>query len=204
MAKTNTTATAKADKRALLPYALTGLAIILLSAFLITEVTAQKDAGEDTGATNIAADALDYCAWLGEDSVAAEGGLVEDGWTIDYSESSGPFVWEINASKIYSDGTDAYIFALIESYPTGQVTYCSYDATGISVPPDLYAFSELFDVDGVVEDLGDGVVYGTWEDIYDDIFYFILANTDVDYFFAQMTVISAGVIVDAAAGDGGK
>jgi hypothetical protein len=162
----------------------------------------------DAGAADIASEALDYCAWIAEDSVAAEEGLAEDGWVVDYSESSGPFVWEINASKIYPDGTDAYIFALIESYPTGQVTYCSYDATAIPVLPDLYAFGELFDVEGVVEDLGDGVVYGTWEDIYDDIFYFVLANTDIDYFFTQMTIISAGGIyddaADAPAGDGGK
>ncbi|MHA1559739.1 MAG: hypothetical protein ACTSWI_03595 [Alphaproteobacteria bacterium] len=210
MVKPNTTAAAKAEKRPLFPYALTGLAVILLSAFLITQAAAQKDpapAGGGAEAANIAADALDYCAWIAEDSIAAEGGLVEDGWTVDYSESSGPFVWEINTSKIYPDGTDAYIFALIESYPTGQVTYCSYDATGISVLPDLYAFGDIFEVEGVVEDLGGGVVYGTWEDIYDDVFYFVLANTDIDYFFAQMTIISAGGISDGtpdAAAGGGK
>lgn len=210
MVKPNSTAAAKADeKSALLPYVFMGFAVVLLSAFLVTQAAAQKEPGadENTGA-NIAADALDYCSWLADDRVAAEGGLAEDGWAVDYSESSGPFVWEINASKIYPDGTDAYIFALIESYPTGRVTYCSYDATGISVPPNLNAFGELFDVAGVVEDFGDGVVYGTWEDIYNDVFYFILANTDIDYFFAQMTIVSAGGIfdddVDATAGDGGK
>jgi hypothetical protein len=201
MVKPKTTAAAKAERRNLLPYVLTGFVVVLLSAFLVTQAAAQKDPGPDgnAGAGDIASEALDYCAWIAEDSLAAEDGLTADGWNIDYSESSGPFVWEINASKIYPNGTDAYIFALVESYPTGQVTYCSYDATGIPVPPDLHAFGELFDVDGIVEDLGDGVVYGTWEDIYDDVFYFVLANTDIDYFFAQMTIISAGGIYDAAA-----
>ena len=209
MVKPIATATTKAEKRSLFPYALTGLAVILLSAFLITQAAAQKDPVPAEGgaeAADIAADALEYCAWIAEDSAAAEGGLAEDGWTVDYSESSGPFVWEVNASKTYPDGTDAYIFALVESYPTGQVTYCSYDASGISVLPNLYAFGEIFDVEGVVEDLGDGVVYGTWEDIYDDVLYFVLANTDIDYFFAQVTVITAGGINDGAAeatvGDG--
>lgn len=204
MVKPKTIAAPKAEKRTVLPYAVTGFVVILLSAFLVTQAAAQKDPGPDGDAANIASEALDYCAWIAEDSLAAEDGLTADGWTIDYSESSGPFVWEISASKIYPDGTDAYIFALIESYPTGQITYCSYDAGAIAVPPDLYAFGELFDVEGVVEDFGDGVVYGTWEDIYDDVLYFVLASTDVDYFFVQMTVISAGGILDAAPDGVGK
>lgn len=203
-----TTTTAKTAKRNLLPYAMTGMAVVLLSAFLVSEAAAQKAPGP--GPVNpgvqadIIGDAIDYCAWMAEDDVGAEEALAADGWTIDYSESNGPYVWEINAYKIYDDGTDAYIFALIETYPTGRITYCSYDANTLPAIPDLNAISQQYDVAGEIDDYGDGVAYGTWEEIADDAFYFVLANTDVDYFFLQMTAVTAGGLYDSGSGGSGK
>ena len=210
MARQISTTAAKTAKRNLVPYTTTALAVVLLAAFLVSEAAAQKAPGPgpvNPGATaDVIADAIDYCAWIAEDSVGAEEAMTADGWTIDYSESSGPFVWEINASKIYADGTDAYVFALIETYPTGQIAYCSYDANTLSMQPDITTIGTLYEVDGEYEDYGNGIIYGTWEEINDDSFYFVLANTDVDYFFLQMTVVTAGGLHggEAAGGSGGK
>ncbi len=204
-----TTTTAKTAKRNLLPYTMTAMAVVLLSAFLVSEAAAQKAPGPGPvnpgGAqADIITDAIDYCAWMAEDDIAAEEALAADGWTIDYSEANGTYVWEINAYKIYDDGTDAYIFALIETYPTGRITYCSYDANTLPAIPDLARISQEYDVAGEMDDYGDGLVYGAWEEITDDAFYFVLANTDVDYFFLQMTVVSAGGFADAGSGGSGK
>ena len=119
----------------------------------------------------------------------AEAELIGLGWIIEDSYSKGPFVWELDASKIYDDGTDVFLFALIESYPSGEIGYCSFDAQYVPVIQGLESIADLYGVSGIVEYV-DGGAYGAWENMADDGVYFLLAEMIDDYFFLQMTRFS--------------
>lgn len=154
--------------RNLLQISLAAFAGVMLIALLATQATAQK---RTPGSTSLIEDGIDLCA------------IIED------SYSKGPFVWELDASKIYDDGTDVFLFALIESYPSGEIGYCSFDAQYVPVIQGLESIADLYGVSGIVEYV-DGGAYGAWENMADDGVYFLLAEIIDDYFFLQMTRFS--------------
>lgn len=212
MAKPTTRTVALAVRRNLLPFSVAALGAALLSAFMVSNALAQKAPGGGDGgggggnANDLIFDAIEFCAEISEDSLDGEEQLIAAGWTIDYSDSNGPYVWEISATKLYPSGAEASIFALIESYPTGEITYCSFDAFDSPEAPDLAIVAQEYDVIGETQDMGGGLIYGTWEVVEGDTTYYVLANTDIDYFFLQMTAVTTGLPPlgdgDAPAGSG--
>lgn len=164
-----------------------------------TQARAQK--GE--ASTDIVFDAVEICGLIINELETAEADLANDGWAVEYSEANGPFVWEIGASKIYADGSDAYIFALLETYPTGFIGYCSFDVQGVPGTLDLEAVAAEYDVVGTVEynDIG---AFGIWEEFADGGAYYVQARQDSadNYFFLQMTFI--GTSDGTGGGGGGK
>ena len=190
---------------AALPYplriALAGFVAVALAMFAATQAKAQKGATS----TELVFDAVEICGLIISDLDDAEADLAADGWAIDYSQSNGPFVWEVGASKIYDDGTDVYIFALLETYPTGMIGYCSFDAQVVPNTLDLEAVAAEYDVVGMVEytDIG---TYGTWEEFGDGGVYFVQASQDNadNYFFLQMTFVTqATEALEAGAANSG-
>ena len=198
MASLRRTQTAAAVTTDLLRYALAGLVALALTSIMTNQAQAQK------GATSpeLVAEALEICDTIVTDVDDAEAELADTGWFIEYAEANGPFVWELSASKIYDDGTDVYIFALIEVYPTGLIGYCSFDAQAVPVSLDFKAVAKEYGVPGMIEytDIG---VYCAWEEVGDGGVYYVLANQDIadNYFFLQMTFVSQS---DGAIGDGAK
>jgi hypothetical protein len=166
-------------------------AVALLASGSI-QAYAQKGPATPAGPTDLVGDAVEFCAMIVNDLEEAEIQLPANGWTVEYSDASGPFVWEISASKIYADGSDAYIFALIETYPAGSIGYCSFDVQAVPNTLDLAAITDEYDVAGTVEQTEDGT-YGTWQDVGTDGTYYVLANQDAvdNYFFFQMTFVAA-------------
>jgi hypothetical protein len=164
---------------------LTAIAALLVPALVAAPASAQKGAAS----TELAIDAVERCATIANGTVEeAEAELVDLGWTIEYSDSAGPFVWEISASKVFADGADVYLFALIELYPTGFIVFCTYDAQPVPGAVDLNAITDAYDVVGTIEQTDAGA-YGAWEEIGDGGVYYVLAeqNTADAYFFFQMT-----------------
>ena len=82
-----------------------------------------------------------------------------------------------------------FLFALIESYPSGEIGYCSFDAQYVPVIQGLESIADLYGVSGIVEYV-DGGAYGAWENMADDGVYFLLAEMIDDHFFLQMTRFS--------------
>ena len=198
MASLRRTQTAAAVTTDLLRYALAGLVALALTSIMTNQAQAQKGATS----SELVAEALEICGTIVTDVDDAEAELADTGWFIEYAEANGPFVWELSASKIYDDGTDVYIFALIEVYPTGLIGYCSFDAQAVPVSLDFEAVAEEYDVPGMIKytDIG---IYGAWEEVGDGGVYYVLANQDIadNYFFLQMTFVSQS---DGAIGDGAK
>jgi hypothetical protein len=164
-----------------------GLVAVALAMFAATQAKAQKGATS----TELVFDAVEICVLIVSDLDDAEAELAATGWAIDYSQANGPFVWEFGASKIYDDGTDVYIFALLETYPTGLIGYCSFDAQVVPNTLDLEAVAAEYEVTGVVEytDIG---AYGAWEEFGDGGVYYVQASQDNadNYFFLQMTFVT--------------
>jgi hypothetical protein len=182
-------------------FAMPAMFAAALLAFGSSQAHAQKGPGTPAEPADIISDAVDFCAMIVNDLEEAETQLPQDGWTVEYSDANGPFVWEISASKIYADGTDAYIFALIETYPAGSIAYCSYDAQSVPGALDLTSITTEYDVQGNIEQTEDGV-YGTWQDSGTDGTYYVLANQDAvdNYFFFQMTFVAANGTTGAIGG----
>jgi hypothetical protein len=163
------------------------MAVLLAVALLAVPASAQKG----TASTELVIDAVDRCVSIASDTLEdVEADLVDLGWTIEYSDFSGPFVWELSASKIFPDGTDVYLFALIELYPTGTVVYCTYDAQAVPGAVDLNVITTEYEVVGTIEQTDAGV-FGAWEEIGDGGVYYVLAdhNTADALFFLQMTFV---------------
>lgn len=196
MARLTNKATAKAARRDLRPLILTALATAFLLAVIATQAFAQKGPGPAGQSANLIEDSIDLCALLSGDRAEAESELAAQGWSIDYSDSNGPYVWEVDASKTYADGTYASIFALMETYPTGQITYCSFTADSVPNVPDLAAVQQIYDVDGEVQPY-DGGADGTWEQIADGVAYYALANVSEGYFYLQLTTVAQGGLTAA-------
>jgi len=187
MTRTKAAAAVSSD---LIRFALAGFLALALTSFLVTQAMAQKTPG---GAPSpaLVTDAVDICGIVVNEPLEdAEAELANLGWSLDYSEPSGAFVWEINASKIYDDGTDVYLFALLELYPTGLIGYCTFDAQAVPGRVDLNAVADVYGVPGTIEETDVGI-YGAWEEIGDGGIYYVLANQDYsdNYFFLQMTFI---------------
>ena len=166
---------------------LAGSVAVALAMFAATQAKAQKGATS----TELVFEAVEICGLIINDLDDAEAELAATGWAIDYSQANGPFVWELGASKIYDDGTDVYIFALLETYPTGLIGYCSFDAQVVPNTLDLEAVAAEYEVTGWVEytDIG---AYGTWEEFGDGGVYYVQASQDAadNYFFLQMTFVT--------------
>jgi len=198
MARQNrTTVAAKATARDILPYAATALAGAILVAVAATTADAQQK-GSD--ASYLVVDGLDTCGALVDDGTGAEDILIDDGWFIEDVYQNGPFITEISASKIFDDGSDAYVFALIETYPSAQIGYCSFDVQAVGGTVDLGIVEETYDTVGTVEP-GEFGVHGSWEAASDDAIYLVLANyeDESDYLFVQMTKVG-----DSSQQSGGK
>ncbi len=192
MARLTNIPAARAVVRDFLPLSLTALATVILLALFATQAAAQKGPATPTGqAPNLIEDSIDYCALLSGDLTDAQNQMTADGWSIDYSDSNGPYVWEIDASKTYSDGTSVSIFSLIETYPAGQITYCSFTANSVPNPPSLEDVQQIYDVDGEVQPY-DGGEDGTWEQVGDGVTYYALANVSENYFYMQLTTVATG------------
>jgi hypothetical protein len=184
-------------------FAMPALFAAALLAFAPSQANAQKGPGTPAEPVDLIGDAVEICAMIVNDLEEAENQLPQDGWTVEYSDANGPFVWEISASKIYTDGSDAYIFALIETYPAGAIAYCSYDAQSVPGTLDLEAVAADYDVQGTVQHNGDGA-YGTWQDTGTDGTYYVLASQDAydNYFYFQMTFVASNGTTGAI--DAGK
>ena len=178
---------AVAARTDLVRYALTALAAMLAPALLAAPASAQKGAAS----TELAIDAVERCVTIANGTLEEVGAeLVDLGWTVEYSDAHGPFMWELSASKIFPDGADVYLFALIELYPTGLIVYCTYDAQGVTGAVDLNAITTEYEVTGTVEQTDTGT-YGAWEEIDDGGVYYVLAeqNPADASFFLQMTFV---------------
>lgn len=186
MAKPSRTAAAKASARDIIPYALAALAAAFLIAIAATQASAQK--GSD--GSYLVVDGLDTCGEIVDNPAGAEGLLTDAGWFVEDIFQNGPFVLEISASKIYDDGSDAYIFALIESYPSADLGYCSFDVQAVGGTVDLAIVDETYDTVGMIEP-GEFGIHGTWEAATDDAIYLVLSNYEEDsaYLFVQMTKV---------------
>ena len=193
-------AAAKFAAREVTQLGLATLAAASLVALVATQATAQKNADESP---DMVIEAIDICGMILTDVTAAEAELANLGWFVEDSYSISPFSWEISASKIYDDGADAYVFAVIESYPSAEIGYCSFDLQLIAEPVDFDVVVDTYDVVGEVrhDDVG---AYGTWESVDDDAVYFVLGTYEdgADYFFVQMTRLGEGT--SAGIGGGGK
>lgn len=202
MSLTRTRAVAAASTD-LFRFAMPALFAAVLLAFGSSQADAQKGPATPAEPADLISDAVDFCAMIVNDLEEAETQLPLDGWTVEYSEANGPFVWEISASKIYADGSDAYIFALIETYPAGAIGYCSYDAQAVPGTLDLASITTEYEVQGTVQQTEDGV-FGTWQDNGTDGTYYVLASQDAydNYFYFQMTFVAASGTTGAI--DGGK
>lgn len=194
MARLTNTPAAKAVRRDIFPLSLTALATVLLLAFMANQAWAQKGpgpAGPAGGSVNLIEDSLDLCALLSGDRGDAESELQAQGWSIDYSDSNSSYVWEVDASKTYADGSYASIFALMETYPTGQITYCSFTADSVPNVPDLNTVQQVYDVTGEVQPF-DGGADGTWEQVNDGVTYYALASVSEGYYYMQLTAVAQG------------
>jgi hypothetical protein len=207
MARVTKTTAARAVARDFLPLSLAALASVILLTLLATQAWAQKSPGPASPGgpppagqpANLIEDSIDICSSLSGDLTDAQNQMVAQGWSIDYSDSSGPYVWEVDASKIYSDGSNASIFALIETYPTGQITYCSFTADSVPNPPALETVEQIYDVTGEVQHY-EGGADGTWEQVGDGVTYYALANVDLNYFYLQVTTVASGGLAGAPGG----
>ena len=197
MARQSRTTAARASVRDILPYAATALAAALVVVFAVSTADAQQKGGD---ASYLVVDGLDTCGSIVDSGADAEDVLINDGWFVEDIYQNGPFITEISASKVYDDGSDVYIFALIETYPSAEIGYCSFDVQAVPGNVDLAIVEETYETVGMVEP-GEFGMHGTWEAATDDAIYLVLVNYEPDsaYLFVQMTKVG-----DPSPQSGGK
>ena len=160
---------------------------------------AQQKGGASVG--DLIIEGIDLCGLLVDDVPDVEEQLEGEGWVIEDVYQNGDFVLDRSASKIYDDGTDAYVFATLETYPGSSIGYCSFDVQFLQAPQDLAIVLETYDAIGEVSIDEFGYVHGTWQSIENDSYYLVLAHyeDENDYLFLQMTRVGGvGAAASAA------
>lgn len=163
-------------------------AAALLPAVLATPTLAQKGpaAGRDVidEGYNLCLDAVAGLDYLRQSLNAA-------GWTIDDDANYGPYQVYINAS-IVGDGTtgDRYLYATVETYPTIDLVYCTYEVEGAYSVAD-YGLLSAYGLDGEYQDLEDGT-YGVWEVADEAGGQLWLLQAQQDYLYFQLDWVGPG------------
>lgn len=181
-------ATARAAVRDNSTIVLTGFIALMALILAATQAFAQQKGEAQTGG-DVLLEGIDLCGLLVDDVPEVEDQFEADGWVIEEVYQNGNFVLDRSMSKIYDDGTDAYIFATLESYPTSSIGYCSFDVQFLQSPQDLGIVLETYDAIGEVTVDEAGYVHGTWQSIEDNAYYLVIAHYEEanDYLFVQMT-----------------
>lgn len=184
-----TRSVARAAIRDLRPTLLIGFITLALLVLAASQASAQqkKSSGDQT-----LIDMIDICGLLVEQGADAEDDLIDAGWTVDDVFQYGPYSREISASIVFSDDSDAYAFAVVESYPTAELGFCSLDIQGITSSIDLNIVSETYTADGSIAQDEFGDWHGSWESVEDDSIYLVLVHFEDanDYLLVQMNRIS--------------
>ncbi len=161
-----------------------GVGAFALLAFAVAPGLAQK-APPPPPPSNAFADGYEICMQAAMDLTAVQALLTNAGFTMDEPIVEGPFQHTVSATKIDDVNGDAYFYVVVETYPTLELTYCTYEIEGVVGEVDFAAATDAFGLDGGVE-LGEGGVYGAWEMLGDEGGALILAQQEGDYFLFQV------------------
>lgn len=182
---------------------LTVAAFALAPAIMATPSFAQK--GPAAAGADVLDEGYNFCL----EAVAGLDYLIESltaaGFTIDENSNYGPYQTYVNASKL-GDGTtgDKYVYATLETYPTTDLVYCTYEVEGPYRAPNYDGFVANHAIDGDYQALADGT-FGVWEQFYEDgsTTLFLVQDTPADeYFYFQLDWVGPGYGMGGGSGGG--